>query len=79
MALSDGISRLHQKHRELVRSGSSVEDKMIDYVEDLIQQIIDENFLGQRLARFNQHLKLLSSRKKRLVQLIQISIQSMKN
>ena len=33
-----------ENYRELVRSGSSVEDKMIDYVEDLIQEIIDENF-----------------------------------
>ena len=42
-------SRLHQGYRELVRR-SSVEDKMIDYVEDLIQEIIDENFPGATIG-----------------------------
>ncbi|MEL0336248.1 MAG: hypothetical protein VXA63_04095, partial [Euryarchaeota archaeon] len=48
---SDGIPADYiRNYRDLVRSGSSVEDKMIDYVEDLIQEIIDENFPGATIG-----------------------------
>ena len=42
---SDGIPADYiRNYRDLVRAGSSVEDKMIDYAEELIQEIVDENF-----------------------------------
>ena len=48
---SDGIPADYiRNYRELARGGSSVEDKMIDYVEELIQEIIDENFPGATIG-----------------------------
>lgn len=48
---SDGIPADYIRNfRELARGGPSVEQKMIDYVEDLIQEIIDENFPGATIG-----------------------------
>ena len=48
---SDGIPADYiRNYRELARGGSSVEDKMVDYVEELIQEIIDENFPGATIG-----------------------------
>ena len=48
---SDGIPADYiRNYRDLVRDGSSVEDKMIDYVEQLIQEIVDENFPGATIG-----------------------------
>ncbi len=42
---SDGIPADYiRNYRDLVQDGSSVEDRMVDYVEEIIQQIVDENF-----------------------------------
>ena len=48
---SDGIPADYiRNYRDLARDGSSVEDKMIDYVEQLIQEIVDENFPGATIG-----------------------------
>ena len=48
---SDGIPADYiRNYRELARGESSVEEKMIDYVEELIQEIIDENFPGATIG-----------------------------
>ena len=48
---SDGIPADYiRNYRELATGGSSVEDNMIDYVEELIQEIIDENFPGATIG-----------------------------
>jgi len=44
---SDGIPADYiRNYRNLVQGGSSVEDRMVEYVDDIIQQIVDENFPG---------------------------------
>ena len=42
---SDGIPADYiRNYRDLASGGSSVEDKMIDYVEELVEEIVNENF-----------------------------------
>ena len=42
---SDGIPVDYiRNYRDLASGGSSVEDKMIDYVEELVEEIVNENF-----------------------------------
>ena len=44
---SDGIPADYiRNYRNLIQSGSSIEDRMVEYVDSIIQQIVDENFPG---------------------------------